>query len=39
MGNLPFYVIEHKRALLPLTEWDTLFANAEFEYEDMVEQG
>ena len=38
MGNLPFYVIEHKRALIPLAEWDTLFANAEFEYEDMVEQ-
>jgi len=37
MGNLPFYIIEHKREKIPLSGWDTLFANAEFEFVDMIE--
>jgi len=37
MGNLPFYIVEHARKKMPLTEWDTLFANAHFEFADIIE--
>ena len=38
MGNLPFYIVEHKRAQVPLSEWDTVFANAEFEFIDVAKK-
>lgn len=28
MGNLPFYMIEHAREKIPLSDWDVLFAAA-----------
>ena len=37
MGNIPFYIVEHKREKILLTEWDALFEMAEFEFDDMVE--
>jgi len=37
MGNLPFYIVEHKRVRVPVSEMKTLFANAEFEFIDMAE--
>ena len=35
MGNLPFYLIEHNRKPLPVTELDTLFSHADFEFVDI----
>ena len=36
MGNLPFYLIEHNRKPLPVTELDTLFSYADFEFVDVL---
>ena len=39
MGNLPFYLIKHKRELVSLTKWDELFSNVIFEFADIVSEG
>ena len=36
MGNLPFYLVEHARKPIPLSESAFLFRNAEFEFVDTV---
>ena len=35
MGNLPFYLIEHDRKPLPISEFDTLYSYADFEFVDL----
>jgi hypothetical protein len=39
VGNIPFYIVEHKREKILYTKenWDNLFDMAEFEFDDMVE--
>ena len=36
-GNLPFYIIEHRRQKIPLEKWDELMSHAVFEFDDTIE--
>jgi hypothetical protein len=36
MRNLPFYIIEHGRKNMKISEWDKLFSMAELEFVDVI---